>query len=296
MPIGCLLLFTTCGQSVQTTNTLLREIEQIAASKKAEIGVAITWGDGSDVIMFNADKRFPMQSVFKFHIAAALLSEIDQGKFALNQRLKIGPEELTPDIWSPMRETYPTGAELTIARVIEYMVSQSDNVACDVLLRLIGGPHVVEDFFIQRGITDVSIKINEEVMQANWDLQFRNWTTPKAANKALALFYHNENNQLSKESHDFIWDVMRKTETGANRLKGQLPAGTSVAHKTGFSGTNKEEITAAVNDIGVIALPQGGHFFISVFVSNSTENTETNERIIADIAKAAWDYLAEEGD
>ena len=132
-------------------------------------------------------------------------------------------------------------------------------------------------------------------MQANWDEQFRNWTTPRAANSALALFYHNDHNQLSKASHDFLWGLMEQTTTGPNRIKGLLPTGTAVAHKTGFSGTNEAGITAAVNDIGVIALPQGGHFFISVFVTNSTENTETNERIIADVAKVAWDYLAEPG-
>lgn len=292
--VGCLLLVAACGTPARKTNVLLQQIEQIATSKNAEIGVAIARDDGSDVVMYNGDKRFPMQSVFKFHIAAALLSEIDKGKFAVDQQIIIGPEDLTPDIWSPIREAYPTGVELTIADAIEYMVSQSDNVACDVLLRLIGGPEVVEDFFIERGITDISIKINEEIMQANWDLQFQNWTTPRAANEALALFYRNENGQLSKESHNFIWEVMEKTQTGPNRLKGHLPIGTVVAHKTGFSGTNEEGITAAVHDIGVIKLPQGGHFFISVLLTNSTENIETNERIIADIAKAAWDYFSNE--
>jgi beta-lactamase class A/beta-lactamase class A VEB len=62
---------------------------------------------------------------------------------------------------------------------------------------------------------------------------------------------------------------MKETETGKNRLKGQLPRGTIVAHKTGTSGTNKTTgITAAVNDIGIVFLPNGGHFFISVFANN----------------------------
>ena len=85
---------------------------------------------------------------------------------------------------------------------------------------------------------------------------------------------------------------MRENETGKNRLKGQLPEGTVVAHKTGSSGTNKTTgITAAVNDIGIVFLPNGEHFFISVFVSNSKEDFDTNEKIIADISKAAWDYF-----
>ena len=88
---------------------------------------------------------------------------------------------------------------------------------------------------------------------------------------------------------------MKETKTGANRLKGQLPQGTVVAHKTGTSGTNKTTgVTAAVNDIGVVFLPNGQHYFISVFVTNSKENAETNEKIIANISKVAWNYFTAE--
>ena len=76
-----------------------------------------------------------------------------------------------------------------------------------------------------------------------------------------------------------------------NRIKGQLPEGTIVAHKTGSSDTNEEGIIGAANDIGIVTLPNGRHFAISVFVTNSKENDETNEKIISDIAKAAWDYF-----
>jgi beta-lactamase class A len=63
-----------------------------------------------------------------------------------------------------------------------------------------------------------------------------------------------------------------------------------VAHKTGTSDTNQQGITAAVNDIGIVTLPDGKHFAISVFVVNSAENMEVNEKIISDIGKYVWDY------
>jgi hypothetical protein len=37
-------------------------------------------------------------------------------------------------------------------------------------------------------------------------------------------------------------------------------------------------------------LPNGNPVFISVLVSDSSENEETNEKIISDIAKITWDY------
>lgn len=286
-----LFLFISCQTSAQTVNSLRQKIEQIVSTKNAIVGVAIIGDNGKDTLTINGDRHFPLQSVFKFHIALAVLSQIDQGNFSLNQKIKIEKKDLTPNLYSPIRDKYPNGTILPISKILEYTVSQSDNVGCDLLLKLIGGPEVVEEYFIKNNIKDVSIKINEEVQQANWDLQFENWTTPKAANEVLSKFYYNKTKLLSKKSYDFIWKTMKGTKTGKARLKGQLPKNAIVAHKTGTSGANKEGLTEAVNDIGVVFLPNGQHYFISVFVTKSTENNETNEKIISDISKVTWDYF-----
>jgi beta-lactamase class A len=286
-----LLFLITGGASAQSIDVLQQKIKQIVSTKNADVGVSIIGNNGKDTVSFNGEKNYPMQSVFKFHIALVVLSEIDKGKFSLDQKIEIKQQDLFPTYYSPIKEKYPKGVTLTIAEILEYMVAESDNVGCDVLLRLLGGPAVVENYFIKNGFNNLSIKINEEVMQANWDLQFQNWTTPKAASEILKSFYNNNEKWLSTKSYDFIWKVMKQTTTGKDRLKGQLPKGTIVAHKTGWSGTNKTGITAAVNDIGIVFLPGGEHFFISVFVSNSKEGTATNEKIIADIAKVTWDYF-----
>jgi len=284
-------LIISYQSSAQFPDALREKIEQMVATKKATVGVSIAGIDDKDTMSINGDKHFPMQSVFKFHIALAVLSQIDQGKFSLNQKIQIDKKDLLPNLYSPIRDDYPNGATLTISKILEYTVSKSDNVGCDILLRLIGGPQVVEAYFMKNNFKDVSIKINEELQQDNWDLQFQNWTTPKAANEVLDAFYYNKNKLLSKKNHEFIWKVMKETETGKKRLKGQLPARTIVAHKTGSSGTNKDGLTAAVNDIGIVFLPNAKYFFISVLVTNSREDDETNEKIISDISKAAWDYF-----
>ena len=286
-----LFLFISCQTSAQTVDSLRQKIEQIVSTKSAIVGVAIIGNNGKDTLTINGDRHFPLQSVFKFHIALAVLSQIDQGNFSLNQKIKIEKKDLTPNLYSPIRDKYPNGTILPISKILEYTVSQSDNVGCDLLLKLIGGPQVVEEYFIKNNIKDVSIKINEEVQQANWDLQFENWTTPKAANEVLSQFYYNKTKLLSKKSYDFIWKTMKGTKTGKARLKGQLPKNAIVAHKTGTSGANKEGLTEAVNDIGVVFLPNGQHYFISVFVTKSTENNETNEKIISYISKVTWDYF-----
>ncbi|MEZ4800305.1 MAG: serine hydrolase [Flavobacteriales bacterium] len=121
----------------------------------------------------------------------------------------------------------------------------------------------------------------------------KNWTTPKAASKTLQLAYENRSQLLSKNTFDFFWKTNLETSTGKGRIKGQLPEGTPVAHKTGWSGTNKETgITGAINDIGIVFLPNGEYFIISVFVSDSKEDLDTNEKIIADIAKTTFDFYS----
>jgi beta-lactamase class A len=285
-----LFLLVSSRTTAQTSETLRQKIQEILSTKKAIVGVSIIGNNGKDTLSINGDAHFPLQSVFKFHIALVVLSEIDKGKFSLNQKIKIEKKDLLPNLYSPIRDKYPDGVTLTISEILEYTVSASDNVGCDVLLKLLGGAPVVEAYFIKNGFKNISIKNSEEAQQANWDIQFQNWTTPKAANEVLQKFYFNKKKLLSKKSYAFIWKIMKETSTGINRVKGQLPQNTIVAHKTGSSGTNKEGLTAAVNDIGIVFLPNEKHFFISVFVTNSTENADTNEKIIADIAKVVWDY------
>jgi beta-lactamase class A/beta-lactamase class A VEB len=286
-----LLLITSC-QSSNNTDVLRSKIEQIITDKNAVVGVSIIGNNGKDSVSLNGDWRFPMQSVFKFHIALAVLAEVDNGNLSLDQKIVISKDDLLPeDFWSPLRDENPNGGSFTIEKLIQYSVSQSDNIACDVLIRLIGTPKKVEEYFKKNNIQDIQITYNEKDMQAKWENMFQNWTTPKAATETLKKFYENKNNLLSKSSYDFFWKTNKETTTGANRIKGQLPEGTIVAHKTGWSGTNKETgITAAVNNIGIVFLPNGEYFILSVFVTESKENFETNEKIISDIAKATYDF------
>ncbi len=288
-----ILLVTNCKTQSNKTDLLRNKIEKIVSDKNAVVGVSIIGNNGKDTLLLHGNRQFPMQSVFKFHIALAVLSEIDKGKLSLDQKMEIGKDELLPgkDFWSPLRDENPNGGIFTIERLIQYSVSQSDNTACDILIQLIGTPKTVEEYIKKCGIDDIQITFNEEDMQAKWENMFQNWTTPKAASETLKLFYENKSNLLSKSSYDFFWKTNRETTTGKNRIRGQLPEGTIVAHKTGWSGTNKETgITAAVNNIGIVFLPNGQYFIISVFVSESKENFDTNEKIIADIAKATYDF------
>lgn len=288
-----LFLFTSSFVTSQKTVSLRKQIEQLLAKKNARVGVSFSGIEKKDTLTINGNSHFPLQSVFKFPIALKVLHLVDQKKLSLDQKIYIRKSDLLPDTWSPLRDKYPDGnVKIPLAEIIRFMVSESDNNACDILLRLVGGAKTVNDYIHELGIKNIAIRYNEEEMHREWNVQFSNWTTPVATTRLLKLFY--DGKILSAKSYDFLWKVMCETSTGKERIKGQLPTGTLVAHKTGTSGTNAQGITAAINDIGIVRLPNGNHFVISVYVSNSKENTQTNEKIISDISKLVWDYFVSE--
>ncbi len=277
--------FSATGQ----TDILKQKIKQVIAQKKANVGVAVYGLESKETLSVN-NNHYPMQSVFKFHIALAVLNEVDKGKFSLNQKIHLKKSDLLPDTWSPLKKEYPDGeVDVTLDKILSYTVSQSDNNGCDILLRLIGGARVVNDYIHSLGNKEVSIKVNEEDMHRDDSAQYKNWTTPVAATNLLSDFYNRK--MLSPKSYAYLWRIMTETSSGKDRIKGELPVGTVVGHKTGTSGINKQGIYAATNDIGIVILPNGQHFAISVFVVNSKEKDETNAKIIADISRLAWDYF-----
>ncbi len=235
-----------------------------------------------------------MQSVFKYHLALAVLDQVDKGNLSLTDKIRISKKDLDNNLWSPIRKKHPDGANLSLSTMLKYTVAYSDNVGCDILFKIVGGPKVVETFLHQKGIADIAIKYDEMTQQSVWKRQYENWTTANASILALKIFYENKNNLLPPESHSFIWDTMKDSGTGKKSIKGQLPKGIVVAHKTGNSGENHAELTGAQNDIGIVFLPDGTHFYISVLVSDSLETREDNKKIISDIAKLAWDYFSNE--
>ena len=282
-----LISIFSCAQKAE----LKKEISKITEGKKATVAVSVLGIDFPfQYNNNNAEKKLPMQSVFKYHIALAVLDLVDQGKLSLDQKVFIKKSELLPNTWSPIREKNPEGNfEMPISELIEYSVAMSDNVGCDVLLRLIGGPKVVHDFLISKGSKDTQIVYNEEVMQSAWKNQYENYTTMKSATKLLKDFYKGK--ILSKKSTEFLLAVMYRTSTGLNKIVEQLPKSAKVAHKTGSSGKNNAGLTGAENDIAIITLPNEKTYAIAIFVSDSTESYDVNCKMISDISKVVFENL-----
>lgn len=269
-------------------DSLRPRIERIVGSARGNIGVAIQGLETRDTLSVNGNGRYPMQSVFKFPLVLAVLSRVDAGTLSLQQKVHVTKADIRPNTHSPLGEKYPEGnIDISLGELVSYTAVESDNNACDMLFRLIGGTKVVEKFIHGLGINDIEIVATEKEMSKEWNIQFQNWTTPAAMRQLLSTFY--DGTILSPASTKYLMQLMIKTANAPGRLKGLLPKGAIVAHKTGSSGENEKGVAAATNDVGIITLPNNSHVIVVVLVSNSDSDEKTRDEVIARIAKSVWD-------
>jgi beta-lactamase class A len=269
---------------------LHEEFEEIAQGANGRVGVAVMLLESRESVELRGDERFPMHSVYKLPIAMAVLRRVDRGELQLDQTVKVEKSEFVrKGMYSPLRDKYPQGAQLTIAQLLRYAVAESDGTASDVLLKLTGGARGVMLFLDDIKVPGVNVVNSEKEIGRDWQTQYENWATPKAAVELLAALQTHRG--LSAESQAFLLKLTTESIPGAKRLKGQLPPRTVVAHKTGTGGT-RDGVTSATNDIGIITLPNGTHLAVAFFVSDSSADETTRESVIARIAKAAWDWAS----
>lgn len=268
-------------------------MQEIASETGGPVGAAAVIIEGGRVVSLNGSQRFPMQSVYKLPIGMAVLRAVDEGRLRLVQKIKVRPEDLAPErLHSPLRDNNPQGGEFTLRELTRLLIAESDGTASDVLLNLAGGPEKVNAYLRGLGVEGVNVETTERAMaQGDEQVQYRNWATPESVLVLLRALQ--EGRGLSRASRRLMLDLMLKSTPGPRRLKGLLPEGTPVAHKTGTSGT-VEGVTRATNDVGIVTLPDGRHMAVAVFVSDTKSDADVREGVIAKIARAAWDCWSSE--
>ena len=268
-------------------STQFAELSRAAAGK---VGVSATVIETGERASFHGTQRFPMQSVYKLPIAMAAVNLVDAGKLeSLDYMLPVTKADLVPPgLHSPIRDKYPEGTSLSLRELIRFALSESDGTASDVLLGLCGGPAMVTRYLRGIGVDGITIATSEAEMARGPMVQYRNFATPDGMIELLRAFHAGRG--ISPSRRDILEEMLAQSTPGPKRLKGLLPPGTRVAHKTGTSGTDGN-LTRATNDVGIVTLPNGRHLAIAVFVSDSTASLDLREETIAKIARAAWDGL-----
>ncbi len=295
---------------------LQRQLETIAAVPSGEFGIAVIDLQSGRQFAVNGDRPFPMASTVKVAIAATYLANVDAGRRTLedmipvDDRLRLRADGIT--FYTP----HP-GVTLSAANLIELMLTRSDNTATDVLLQALGGPQVVDTWLRSNRVSGV--RVDRTIAQLLLDLRgaraargqtpaeaLRRWdpvaagsvaepdsdearpstnldqrdtAAPAAFADFLRRLYKAE--LIKPASRDFLFHVMARCITGSNRIKGLLPAGTPVEHKTGT-------LNGVTDDVGFVSLPDGRRVIIAAFAKGGAGRPT----VIARAARAVYDAFA----
>jgi beta-lactamase class A len=272
---------------------LERQIAAIAADAQGRVSVACSLPDTALSCDLNPHAHPPMQSVFKLPLAIATLHLVEEGELSLDQAIRFrASDRILPHTYSPLQDKYPSAeVDVPLGELLRMAVSVSDDVAADVVLRTIGGPAVVDAYCKAGG--GFHLEDNEAGLFRDVTAQYRNWWEPAAAVALLRRL--DEQSPLTPAHTAALLGWMRDSPAGARRIKGGLPAGTLVQHKSGTSFTDNG-LTHATNDIGLITLPDGRRLAIAIFVTDSSADEATRESVIARIARAAYDAAIATGE
>jgi len=319
--IAVVIVFLTviCRLAWSAEPTLEREFERLAVFSGGTMGVGAVHLESGRSAWLNADEAFPMASTYKVPIAVHLLNLVDEGRLGLDTRIDIGVEQYSPGSGMLAKLLDDPGLSVSVHNLLEIMLLISDNTATDRLLETVGGGAAVTARVRSLGIQGIRVDrptirligdwLGVEDMPSasgrTWDdyealasrqsegqrkqaaLAFeidpRDTATPRGMASLLEKIWRGD--ALSERSSILLLNIMERCETGEGRLKGLLPAGTVVAHKTGTIGRT-------ANDVGIITLPGGaGHIVVAAFIKGSDLDESPRDRAIAEVARAAHDYF-----
>jgi beta-lactamase class A len=277
------------------------QIERLLRRADGQVGVAAKHVETGEGVHVNGDKLFPMASTFKVPVLMELMYQVKEGRYGLEDEISVQNSDQHIGSGMISKLTVP-GLKMSVRNMAHFMMMISDNSAADMLLEKVGAENV-NARFKSLGITGISV--NRSCQKLIRDLQAtlagarapserkaalikfgedpQDEATPLAMNALLEKIFKKE--IATPELSTLAYQIMLKCETGEKRIKGELPQGTVVAHKTGtLSGT--------VDDCGIITLPDGqGHVVLSVFSKEFTSDTEDVEALIAKISRFIYDYF-----
>jgi beta-lactamase class A len=298
---------------------LTAQFQQVAdRSVPGTLGVAMEDLSTGQIISFNGERRFPLQSVFKAPLGAAVLAEVDAKRLRLDEVVTIEDVDLSPP-YSPIADAWPGRKDYTVGELLDRAVGDSDNTAADVLMKRIGGPGAVTAWLQGRKVNNLDIDRYERQLQpeilglasfrAGWKgkaayraalgavpaetrrraalaylADQKDTATPLAAVRFLEAL--NQGELLSPASTHRLMAIMTATRTGQGRLLAALPDGATLAHKTGTARADLGFIPAT-NDIGIYTLKDGRRFAVAVFLSGPGLDGPERDRAIADVGRIA---------
>ena len=207
---------------------LEQQLSYLIANNPGNVGIAALDLRTGEMVSLHGDEPFPMASTVKVAVAANYLAQVEYGRRSLDDTI----------------------SGRSARSLMEAMMIHSDNHATDMLIRDLGGPDTLQKWLDQHHITGLRIdRTIAGLLAARRDLHdVRDSSTPRAM---VDLLQRIDSGKLLKpSSRAYLLGLMARCATGKNRIRGMLPAGTLVQHKTGT-------LNNYTSDVGYITLNDG---------------------------------------
>ena len=244
----------------------------------ARLGVfAIDTGDGTTVA-YRADDRFAYASTYKALAAAELLERTTARELA--RVVRYGADDLVT--YSPVTEKH-VSTGMTLRRIAEAAVRQSDNTAGNLLFDALGGPAGFERALRALG-DDVTHAAQEEpALNATSPGDSRDTSTPRAFAGVLRAYAVDRSLKPADRGQLVRW--MRGNDTGDSLIEAGLPVGWRVVDKSGAAAY------ATRNDIAVIWPPGRAPIVLAVFSDRSNLDAKYDDSLVQQATRVVVRHL-----
>jgi len=274
---------TACGRAPQTSTEPapsapeMFDLSALEARDGGRLGfVAHDLGSGR-MLAWRGEERFVYCSTFKMFLAAATFLRVQAGEERLDRTIPVTRADMTNH--APVTEPAIGGA-LSVEALMKGTVEVSDNPAANLLLKAMGGLEPMRAFYRGLGDADTTVdRFEPEMNRLDGD---KDTIKPLSSAANLKRLLIDADTPLSAPHKDRLLRWMIDTPTGQGRIKAGVPAGWTVAHKTGTGGYGP------TNDIGVLYPPSGAPVIVAAYHHGARETApERNEAVIAEATRLA---------
>lgn len=233
-------------------------------------------------LAWRADERFVMCSTFKASLAACVLKRVDRGEDQLAAMIAYGQADLLD--YAPVAKQNLSAGAMSVADMCKASIELSDNTCANLLLARVGGPAALTAFWRAIGDTTSRLDHNEPELNRSPPGDPHDTTTPAAMAANLRRLVVGD--ALSATSRSQLTEWMVNCRTGANRLRGGLPASWAIGDKTGSNGKD------AAGDIAVAWPKPGRPILIAAYTQGGAPNPTQLETVFASIGRMVAERLA----
>lgn len=250
-------------------------LKKVEARAGGRIGVHALDTASGRRLGFNDRERFSMASTFKLPLAAAVLQDVDLRKLRLDEPVPYGQTDMVP--YAPATEKSLARGFMTIEELCAAILTVSDNVAANLLLRQIGGPAGLTRFARALGDDVTRFDRTEPTLNENGPGDPRDTTAPRAMLDLMHRIFLGDALSAASRAKLVGWTIA--SQTGLRRIRGGLPANWRAGDKTGTGQRG------AVNDIAIAWPPKRAPILIAVYMSGSERPVDALSAAHVDVAR-----------